>query len=184
MDEVHGMLLEREEAFRAHGIDSIARPRTARAAGRPPELPCTDVVLVVDGFGSLRGDFEDLPELLEALLLRGGGCGIRVVAAIDRWNDVRIADRAAFGTRYELRLNAPGTPAPTVRSPPRCGCPTRARSPRPWPPPGPTCGCGRSVTARCSNSATSRAGRCCRWRPRSMCGCRAGPSGCSARARR
>ena len=108
MEEVHGMLLEREEAFRVHGIDSTAQLRTARAAGRLPELPCTDVVLVVDGFGSLRKDFEDLQESVEALLLRGGGYGIHLVAAMGRWNEVRIADQAAFGTRYELRLNDPG----------------------------------------------------------------------------
>ncbi|MEU6174625.1 type VII secretion protein EccCa [Streptantibioticus parmotrematis] len=108
LEEVHGMLLEREEAFRVHGIDSVAQLRAARADGRLGELPCTDVVLVVDGFGSLRKDFEDLVELVEPLLLRGGGYGIHVVAAMGRWNDVRIADQAAFGTRYELRLNDPG----------------------------------------------------------------------------
>ncbi|MDI5965537.1 type VII secretion protein EccCa [Streptantibioticus silvisoli] len=108
VEEAHGMLLEREEAFRAHGIDSVTQLRTARATGRLSELPCTDVVLLIDGFGSLRKDFEEVQEMIEALLLRGGGYGIHVVAAMGRWNDVRIADQAAFGTRYELRLNDPG----------------------------------------------------------------------------
>ncbi|MBV9026660.1 MAG: type VII secretion protein EccCa, partial [Streptomycetaceae bacterium] len=108
VQEVRGMLAAREEVFRAHGIDSVDQLRAARAAGRLPELGSTDVVLVIDGFGSLRDDFDDIEDDVTDLLQRGGGYGIHVVAAMLRWNDVRIATQATFGTRIELRLNDPG----------------------------------------------------------------------------
>ncbi|MGY1396974.1 type VII secretion protein EccCa [Streptomyces sp. SS10] len=105
--EVRAMLAEREELFRAHGIDSVDQLRRLRAEGRLPQLGSTDVVLVVDGFGALRDDFADLDEPVADLLKRGGGYGIHVVAGMLRWNDVRIATQSLFGTRVELRLNDP-----------------------------------------------------------------------------
>ncbi|GHA04005.1 type VII secretion protein EccC [Streptomyces spiroverticillatus] len=107
VEEVRTMLAEREELFREHGIDSVEQLRDLRAAGRHPELPCTDVVLLVDGFGALRDDFEALDDAVTDLLKRGSGYGIHVVAGMLRWNDVRIATQSAFGTRLELRLNDP-----------------------------------------------------------------------------
>ncbi|MEV4440456.1 type VII secretion protein EccCa [Streptomyces sp. NPDC049577] len=108
VEEVRGMLAAREELFREHGIDSVERLRELRAEGRLPELSSTEIVLVIDGFGALRDDFEDLEDAVTDLLKRGGGYGIHVVAAMLRWNDVRIATQATFGTRVELRLNDPG----------------------------------------------------------------------------
>ncbi|MCA6095015.1 type VII secretion protein EccCb [Streptomyces sp. SCA3-4] len=108
VEEVRGMLAEREELFREHGIDSVERLRELRAEGRLPELSSTEIVLVIDGFGALRDDFEDIEDAVTDLLKRGGGYGIHVVASMLRWNDVRIATQATFGTRVELRLNDPG----------------------------------------------------------------------------
>lgn len=108
IEEVHGMLARREAAFREHGIDSVERLRAVRAAGQLPELGSTDIVLVIDGFGALRDDFEEIDDHVLDLLQRGGGYGIHVVGAMLRWNDVRIATQATFGTRIELRLNDPG----------------------------------------------------------------------------
>ncbi|WP_433545305.1 type VII secretion protein EccCb [Streptomyces sp. CA-294286] len=107
VEEVRTMLAEREDLFREHGIDSVEQLRDLRAAGRHPELPCTDVVLLIDGFGALRDDFEALDDAVTDLLKRGSGYGIHVVAGMLRWNDVRIATQSAFGTRVELRLNDP-----------------------------------------------------------------------------
>ncbi|MFH8368740.1 type VII secretion protein EccCa [Streptomyces sp. NPDC018031] len=108
VEEVHGMLAAREEIFREHGIDSVDRLRELRAAGGLPELPSTDIVLLIDGFGGLRDDFEGLDDGVGDLLKRGGGYGIHVVAGMLRWNDVRIAHQSTFGTQVELRLNEPG----------------------------------------------------------------------------
>ncbi|MET7810796.1 type VII secretion protein EccCb [Streptomyces sp. NPDC005395] len=105
--EVRAMLARREELFREHGIDSVDRLRHLRAQGRLPELGATDVVLLVDGFGALRDEFADLEDAVTDLLKRGGGYGVHVVAAMLRWNDVRIATQSMFGTRVELRLNDP-----------------------------------------------------------------------------
>ncbi|MFC7303507.1 type VII secretion protein EccCb [Streptomyces monticola] len=109
--EVRTMLGEREELFRTHGIDSIEQLRHLRAHGRVPELPSTDIVLLIDGFGALRDEFTDLEDDIVDLLKRGSGYGIHVVAGMLRWNDVRIATQAMFGTRLELRLNDPGDSA-------------------------------------------------------------------------
>ncbi|MFI9308347.1 type VII secretion protein EccCa [Streptomyces triculaminicus] len=108
VEEVRGMLAVREELFREHGIDSVERLRDLRAEGRLPELASTEIVLVIDGFGALRDDFAELEDAVTDLLRRGGGYGIHVVASMLRWNDVRIATQATFGTRVELRLNDPG----------------------------------------------------------------------------
>ncbi|MFE3264830.1 type VII secretion protein EccCa [Streptomyces sp. NPDC059215] len=105
--ELRTMLGQREELFRANGIDSIDQLRRLRARGRLPQLGSTDVVLLVDGFGALRDEFAELDDAVADLLKRGGGYGIHIVAGMLRWNDVRIATQSMFGTRVELRLNDP-----------------------------------------------------------------------------
>ncbi|MFE6548642.1 type VII secretion protein EccCa [Streptomyces sp. NPDC057746] len=105
IDSVRGMLDQREELFRIHSIDSLEQLRDLRAAGRLPELASTEIVLLIDGFGALRDDFEELDDAVVDILKRGGGYGIHVVAGMLRWNDVRIATQSQFGTRVELRLN-------------------------------------------------------------------------------
>ncbi|MEU9484573.1 type VII secretion protein EccCa [Streptomyces decoyicus] len=107
VDEVRNMLAAREELFREHAIDSVEQLRTLHAAGRLPQLASAEIVLVIDGFGALRDDFEELDDAIADILQRGGGYGIHVVAGMLRWNDVRIAVQSNFGTRVELRLNDP-----------------------------------------------------------------------------
>ncbi|MFF8374370.1 type VII secretion protein EccCa [Streptomyces lydicus] len=107
VDEVRNMLAAREDLFREHGIDSLSQLRDLHAAGRLPQLASAEIVLVIDGFGALRDDFEELDDDVADILKRGGGYGIHVVAGMLRWNDVRIAVQSNFGTRVELRLNDP-----------------------------------------------------------------------------
>ncbi|MDN3356857.1 type VII secretion protein EccCa [Actinomadura sp. DC4] len=107
VEEVSGMLDLRQEVFQVRGIDSIQRLRTLHATGELPELPSADVVLIVDGFGAIRNDFEEIDDMISDLLQRGGGYGIHVVAGMLRWNDVRMAMQSNFGQRVELRLNDP-----------------------------------------------------------------------------
>ncbi|MFG2403946.1 type VII secretion protein EccCa [Streptomyces brevispora] len=108
VEEVRAMLAVREDLFREHGIDSVEQLRTLHAAGRLPRLASAEILLVIDGFGALRDDFEELDDAVADILKRGGGYGIHVVAGMLRWNDVRIAIQSNFGTRVELRLNDPG----------------------------------------------------------------------------
>ncbi|MFJ7419836.1 type VII secretion protein EccCa [Streptomyces uncialis] len=105
--EVRNMLAAREQLFREHGIDSVDQLRRLRAQGRIGELPATDVVLLIDGYGALREEFSSIDDAVNDILRRGGGYGIHVVAGMLRWNDVRIAGQSMFGTRVELRLNDP-----------------------------------------------------------------------------
>ncbi|MYR94055.1 MULTISPECIES: type VII secretion protein EccCa [unclassified Streptomyces] len=107
VEEVRTMLALREDLFREHGIDSVEQLRTLHAAGRLPELASAEILLVIDGFGALRDDFDELDDAIADILKRGGGYGIHVVAGMLRWNDVRIATQSNFGTRVELRLNDP-----------------------------------------------------------------------------
>lgn len=107
VEELRGMLEHREEVFRKRGIDSVQRLRRMHARGEVPEIPCTDVVLCVDGFGEIRDDFEEIEDMVSDLLQRGGGYGIHVVAAMLRWNDVRMTMQSNFGQKVELRLNDP-----------------------------------------------------------------------------
>jgi S-DNA-T family DNA segregation ATPase FtsK/SpoIIIE len=107
LEEVRTMLAAREDLFRVHGIDSLTQLRDLHAAGRLPQLASAEIVLVIDGFGALRDDFEELDEDVTDLLKRGGGYGIHLVAGMLRWNDARIAIQSNFGTRIELRLNDP-----------------------------------------------------------------------------
>ncbi|MGW1538857.1 type VII secretion protein EccCa [Streptomyces sp. NPDC002309] len=108
IESVRAMLDQREELFRVHSVDSLEQLRTLRAAGRVTELASTEIVLLIDGFGALRDDFEELDDAVADILKRGSGYGIHVVAGMLRWNDVRIATQSQFGTRVELRLNDPG----------------------------------------------------------------------------
>ncbi|MFJ5673968.1 type VII secretion protein EccCa [Streptomyces sp. NPDC093097] len=107
VDEVRTMLAAREDLFREHNIDSLTQLRDLHAAGRLPQLASAEIVLVIDGFGALRDDFEELDDDVTDLLKRGGGYGIHIVAGMLRWNDARIAIQSNFGTRIELRLNDP-----------------------------------------------------------------------------
>ena len=107
VDEVHAMLAERERIFARHGFDTVADLRAARAAGRLPELRCAEVVLLVDGYGRLSVDFEDLESAVHDMLARGGRFGVHVVATARRWSEVRAAQQVAFTNRVELRMTDP-----------------------------------------------------------------------------
>ncbi len=108
LDEVLGMLDDREAVFRDHAVDSMDDLRRRHAAGEIPDLPTADIVLVIDGAGALRSNFDELDDRFADLLARGPSFGIHVVMSLLRWNDLRIALQPAIGTRVELRLNDPG----------------------------------------------------------------------------
>ena len=101
--EVNGVVDRREAYFRANGIDSIETYRTRRAAGRADD-GYGDVFLVIDGWATLRADFDDLEMEVQQLSSRGLTFGLHIVAAAARWADFRAAMRDVFGTRLELRL--------------------------------------------------------------------------------
>ncbi|MGQ0840901.1 type VII secretion protein EccCa [Actinokineospora sp.] len=105
--EVVAMLAERERRFAEHDIDSMATYRAMRADGRVTDDPYGDVFLVVDGWQTLRKDFEDLEDLVSGVAARGLAYGVHVIAACARSFDLRPAVRDLFATRIELRLGDP-----------------------------------------------------------------------------
>jgi S-DNA-T family DNA segregation ATPase FtsK/SpoIIIE len=107
LEELLAMVRQREHIFRDKHVDSLAMLRSMHARGEVPELVSPDIVLLVDGFSSMRTDFEDLEPAFADLLLRGGSFGLHVVIATNRWNDVRMQQQPLFGQRVELRLNDP-----------------------------------------------------------------------------
>src|SRR5690606_37896642 len=63
--------------------------------------------LVVDGWPTIRADFEELEDDLQAIAQRGLAFGVHMIVAANRWTDLRAALRDLFGTRLELRLGDP-----------------------------------------------------------------------------
>jgi S-DNA-T family DNA segregation ATPase FtsK/SpoIIIE len=106
--EVAGLLDDREARFAQFGVESIDSYRRLRSAGELQDDPFGDVFLVVDGWGTLRQEHEDLETAITNLAGRGLGFGIHVVLTAARWSEVRYNLRDLFGSRLELRLGDPG----------------------------------------------------------------------------
>jgi S-DNA-T family DNA segregation ATPase FtsK/SpoIIIE len=105
--EVRSLLEQRERSFADQGIDSISTYRRLRASGSAGGDGFGDVFLIVDGWLTLRQDYEELEPVVTALAARGLGYGIHVIAATSKWSEFRPAVRDLFGTRLELRLGDP-----------------------------------------------------------------------------
>jgi S-DNA-T family DNA segregation ATPase FtsK/SpoIIIE len=105
--EVRTVLERREQEFAERGIESIAAYRAMRASGEIAGDGFGDVFLVVDGWLTLRQEYEQLELDITALAARGLGYGIHVVAATNKWSEFRPAIRDLLGTRFELRLGDP-----------------------------------------------------------------------------
>jgi DNA segregation ATPase FtsK/SpoIIIE, S-DNA-T family len=105
--EVTSLLADRERSFRAAGVESAAEFRRRRAAGEFPDDPYGDVFLVVDGYLTLRGEFEELEAALLPLASRGLSYGVHLLVSANRWTELRPALKDLLGTRIELRLGDP-----------------------------------------------------------------------------
>ncbi len=113
--EMTTIVREREERFRELGIESMAEFRRLRAAGASAggaaqgaaDDPFGDVFLVIDGFASIRQDFESLEQQINNLAAQGLSYGVHVVISASRWGEVRPALKDQLGTRIELRLGDP-----------------------------------------------------------------------------
>jgi len=107
--EVATLLAERERHFAELGVESMAAYRRRRASrtGQPAADPFGDVFLVVDGWSTLRAEYDDLEPLVTDLATRGLSYGVHVVSTALRWLDFRPAVRDLFGSRLELRLGDP-----------------------------------------------------------------------------
>lgn len=116
--EVAGVLRAREQRFRDLGIESMRdfRQRKAHLATLPPEQAARDplsqdnfgdVVLVIDGWASIKSDFETLDAVLQSLAIQGLSYGVHLAVSASRWMEIRPAVKDMLGTRIELRLGDP-----------------------------------------------------------------------------
>jgi S-DNA-T family DNA segregation ATPase FtsK/SpoIIIE len=101
-------MARREAIFADHNIDSMASYRRARKAGRYTDIdPYGDVFLVVDGWYTIRQDFDEIEEKFTELAARGLSFGIHMLVATNRWSEMRPWLRDVIGTRFELKLGDP-----------------------------------------------------------------------------
>ncbi|HEY9266044.1 MAG TPA: type VII secretion protein EccCb, partial [Mycobacterium sp.] len=105
---VDSVLRRREAAFRRLGASSFAEYRALRATAQEVAGdPYGDVFLVIDGWATLRQEFDSLEGTITALAAQGLSYGIHVMIAAARWADLRPALKDQIGTRIELRLGDP-----------------------------------------------------------------------------
>ncbi|MFC3499551.1 type VII secretion protein EccCa [Micromonospora krabiensis] len=105
--EVTGLIVERERRFGELGVDSIATYRKLRAQGEITDDPYGDVFLVVDGWFTLRQEFEALESGVRQIAAQGLNFGVHLMLSASRWSEVHHAMRDQIGTRLELRLGDP-----------------------------------------------------------------------------
>ncbi|MEU5842963.1 type VII secretion protein EccCa [Rhodococcus sp. NPDC047139] len=107
--EMISLLRRRERSFAENGLESMAQLRRMRATASAvlADDPFGDVFLLVDGWPSIRQDFEALEQTIGILAAQGLSFGIHVILSAPRWGDVRPAMRDLLGTRIELRLGDP-----------------------------------------------------------------------------
>lgn len=105
--EMNTLINERETHFTAQRIDSMQTYRRRLAAGTEPGDGFGDVFLIVDGWGTVRQDYEQLEQAITKIATRGLGFGVHVVVSIQRWMELRPAVRDLMSQRLELRLGDP-----------------------------------------------------------------------------
>ena len=89
--EINVLLARREELFTRHRIDSMASFRRMTASGAVPSDGFGDVFLVIDGWGTVRQDYEQLETAIAQITARGLGYGVHVVLSVQRWMEMRPA---------------------------------------------------------------------------------------------
>ena len=111
--EMATLLADRERRFAERGIDSMAtfrrlrRPSTPDATLVVPEDGFGDVFLVIDGWSTIRSEFEELEPVLVDIATRGLNYGIHLIVTATRWLDIRMNIKDLFGSKVELRLGDP-----------------------------------------------------------------------------
>jgi S-DNA-T family DNA segregation ATPase FtsK/SpoIIIE len=101
--DISTLLGGRERRFADLGVDSMSAYRQRR----PADDPYGDVFLVVDGWPTLRGEYDDLEPVVTEIATLGLAYGVHVVATAPRWMDFRPSVRDLFSSRIELRLADP-----------------------------------------------------------------------------
>jgi S-DNA-T family DNA segregation ATPase FtsK/SpoIIIE len=114
--ELRILMNDREQRFAAHAIDGVATYRRLKRDGQLGADAFGDVFLIVDGWQTLRLEFEDIEPIVAELAARGLGYGIHLVVTASRWMELRPALRDNLGTKLELRLGEPADSAVNRRA--------------------------------------------------------------------
>ncbi|MFD3944639.1 type VII secretion protein EccCa [Streptomyces sp. NPDC058579] len=104
ISEVTALLADRERLFLDQEIDTMATYRRRRAAGELPDEKFGDVFLVIDGWQSVRQDYDRHLPAFSALASRGLNYGIHLIITTARWLELTSAIRDQAGTKLELRM--------------------------------------------------------------------------------
>ncbi|MDO5286812.1 MAG: type VII secretion protein EccCa [Actinomycetia bacterium] len=106
--EMTSLLQARELLFAELGVDGIASYRRGRRDGtiQPDRFPI-DVFLVVDGWMTLRQEFEAQDPIITNLAARGLGYGLHVMLSANKWSEFRLGIRDLLQSRVELKLGDP-----------------------------------------------------------------------------
>ncbi len=100
-------LAGRQKLFSERGIAGAAALRRLRREGALPELPATDVVLVIDDFAAFAAGYADLLDHVYRIGAHGPAHGVHLVLAAGRPAEVPDRLRAALGGAVELALDDP-----------------------------------------------------------------------------
>ena len=114
--EISELLNGREKLFASLRLDTMADARRLRQEGKAPaEDDLADVFLVVDGWFTVKQDFEHLDAQFQQIAQRGLSFGVHLVISSNRWGDFRLWLRDVLGTKLELHLNDPSDSAIGMR---------------------------------------------------------------------
>ncbi|GIG03087.1 type VII secretion protein EccCa [Catellatospora citrea] len=102
--EMTSLIASRERRFAALGIDGMASYRQLRASGAVIDDPYGDVFLVIDGWFTLRREFEAAETAIRQITMRGLNFGVHLLMTTSRWSEAHHGMRDQIGTRLELRL--------------------------------------------------------------------------------
>lgn len=102
--QVWKLMDERDARFRELGVDSPATMRRLRAEGSIPAELSSDVLLMIDGYGAVREELDDLDPTISEIAARGLRVGVHLVLTANRWQEVRPQLRDNISGRLELRL--------------------------------------------------------------------------------
>jgi len=105
--QLEAIIRSREATFRDHGIESMAQYRQLKARRDPTCDRFGDVFLIVDGWATVRREFETIEASITSLAAQGLSFGVHVVISASRWAEIRPALKDQIGTRIELRLGDP-----------------------------------------------------------------------------
>ena len=102
------MLAEREERFRANGIEAMSTYRQLKRAGHHDDDPFGDVFLDRRRLGGSSGPSSRISSSASpASPAQGLSFGVHVIVGANRWAEIRAALKDTLGTRVELRLGDP-----------------------------------------------------------------------------